>query len=94
LKISDFDYTLPDEFIAQAPLQDRAALRLMVLDRRRGKIHSEYFEVSPEAAELINLLRFLESSQSYPPFSDCWPPTSSWRLTIDLFFSGFARGCP
>ncbi len=33
LKLEDFDYTLPAELIAQAPLPDRSASRLLVLDR-------------------------------------------------------------
>ncbi|MGH2562001.1 MAG: tRNA preQ1(34) S-adenosylmethionine ribosyltransferase-isomerase QueA [Thermomicrobiales bacterium] len=36
--VADFDYDLPAELIAQVPLEDRAASRLMVLDRRSGEI--------------------------------------------------------
>ncbi|KPV42272.1 tRNA preQ1(34) S-adenosylmethionine ribosyltransferase-isomerase QueA [Alicyclobacillus ferrooxydans] len=32
LRVEDFDYALPDELIAQHPLEDRDASRLMVLD--------------------------------------------------------------
>ncbi|MBA2290516.1 MAG: S-adenosylmethionine:tRNA ribosyltransferase-isomerase, partial [Chloroflexia bacterium] len=31
--MSDFDYELPDELIAQTPLPDRASSRLMVINR-------------------------------------------------------------
>lgn len=34
MDIADFDFELPPELIAQAPLPDRAAARLMVIDRR------------------------------------------------------------
>ena len=34
MKISEFDYDLPEELIAQTPLQKRDTSRLMVLDRR------------------------------------------------------------
>lgn len=37
MKTSDFDYHLPEELIAQTPLNDRSASRLMVLDRE-GRI--------------------------------------------------------
>lgn len=47
MKTSDFDYTLPEEFIAQVPLQDRAASRLMVLDRRTGRIVHDRFRNIP-----------------------------------------------
>ncbi|MFX7329308.1 S-adenosylmethionine:tRNA ribosyltransferase-isomerase, partial [Acinetobacter baumannii] len=33
LKLSDFDYDLPDELIAQAPLPERSASRLLVVGR-------------------------------------------------------------
>lgn len=36
MKVSDFDYPLPPELIAQAPLADRSASRMLVLDRERG----------------------------------------------------------
>lgn len=43
MKTSDFDYELPPELIAQQPLADRAASRLMVVDRATGEIHHEMF---------------------------------------------------
>lgn len=39
----DFYYDLPQELIAQTPLDDRSASRLMVLDRESGKISHEHF---------------------------------------------------
>src|SRR5688572_11295648 len=39
LRLDDFDYDLPPELVAQAPLPDRDASRLMVLDRASGGIH-------------------------------------------------------
>lgn len=37
LKVSDFYYDLPKELIAQDPLTDRSASRLLVLDRKSGE---------------------------------------------------------
>jgi S-adenosylmethionine:tRNA ribosyltransferase-isomerase len=37
MKVSDFYYDLPEELIAQKPLEDRAASRLMVLDKKTGQ---------------------------------------------------------
>jgi S-adenosylmethionine:tRNA ribosyltransferase-isomerase len=34
--LADFDYHLPEELIAQQPLADRAASRMLVVDRARG----------------------------------------------------------
>lgn len=44
MKTDDFDYLLPEELIAQTPLLDRAASRLMLVDKNTGKIKHEKFE--------------------------------------------------
>ena len=38
VRLSDFDYDLPDELIAQTPLTDRAASRLLHLHRETGAV--------------------------------------------------------
>lgn len=43
LKLSDFYYNLPQELIAQEPLNDRVSSRLMVLDRNTGDIEHKVF---------------------------------------------------
>jgi len=46
LKLSDFDYYLPKELIAQYPLKKRDDARLLVLDRKRGTIeHSNFSNI-------------------------------------------------
>jgi len=42
-RLSDFDYNLPPEQIAQHPLPDRAASRLLVLDRATGNPRHLHF---------------------------------------------------
>jgi S-adenosylmethionine:tRNA ribosyltransferase-isomerase len=44
MKLSDFDYSLPKELIAQYPAKPRQKCRLMVLDRRSGSIEHKIFE--------------------------------------------------
>ncbi|MGL4695887.1 tRNA preQ1(34) S-adenosylmethionine ribosyltransferase-isomerase QueA [Enterococcus larvae] len=39
----DFDFDLPEELIAQTPLADRTASRLLVLDRETGEIEDKHF---------------------------------------------------
>lgn len=43
LKTSDFNFVLPAELIAQEPLADRAASRMLVVDRATGTIRHEQF---------------------------------------------------
>lgn len=41
MKTSDFDYLLPEDLIAQTPVEPRDASRLMVVDRKIGNIKKE-----------------------------------------------------
>lgn len=43
MKTSDFFYDLPEELIAQDPLEDRTASRLLVLDRKTGAVKHKIF---------------------------------------------------
>ena len=43
LKTSDYYYELPPELIAQDPLEDRSASRLMVLDKKTGAVSHHVF---------------------------------------------------
>ena len=45
MDISDFDYDLPEERIAQTPIEPRDAARLMVLHPKDGTIeHRRFYE--------------------------------------------------
>ena len=50
MELKDFTYNLPPELIAQDPLTDRSSSRLMVLDRKTGKIEHKVF------SDIINYL--------------------------------------
>ena len=43
LKKQDFYFDLPEELIAQTPLEDRSSSRLMVMDRESGEIEHKHF---------------------------------------------------
>ena len=46
MKTDDFDYYLPNELIAQVPLEDRAESRMLVLDRDTGdKIDDKFYNI-------------------------------------------------
>ncbi len=44
MDVRDFDYELPEELIAQDPLEDRSSSRLMVLDRETGEYEHKIFK--------------------------------------------------
>lgn len=43
MKTSDFDFDLPEELIAQVPLEDRTSSRLLLLDSDTGQIEDSHF---------------------------------------------------
>jgi len=47
MDLAEFDYALPEELIAQAPLDDRAASRMLVVDRARGSWEDRQFRDLP-----------------------------------------------
>ena len=44
MKTSDFKYDLPEELIAQVPIEDRSSSRLMVVDKKTGQIEHRVFK--------------------------------------------------
>ena len=43
MKVEDFDYYLPENLIAQTPLEKRDTSRLLVLDKKTGEIEHKHF---------------------------------------------------
>ena len=54
--VSDFDYHLPEELIAQEPLPDRAASRMLRLIRATSEWHDQQFRDFPELLRADDLL--------------------------------------
>jgi S-adenosylmethionine:tRNA ribosyltransferase-isomerase len=44
-RLSDYTYELPEELIAQTPLEDRAASRLLVLHKAKGREHRQFRDI-------------------------------------------------
>ncbi len=44
MKVADFNYNLPEELIAQVPIENRDTSRLMVLDRKNKTIDHKIFK--------------------------------------------------
>ncbi|HAQ51211.1 MAG TPA: tRNA preQ1(34) S-adenosylmethionine ribosyltransferase-isomerase QueA, partial [Lachnospiraceae bacterium] len=46
MNVSDFNYELPKELIAQDPLLNRSESRLMVLDKVTGEVtHKHFYDI-------------------------------------------------
>ena len=61
MRLSDFDYHLPPELIAQAPLKDRGASRMLVLERRAGTWQDRAFRDLPSYLKPGDCLALNES---------------------------------
>lgn len=52
MKMSEFQYNLPEELIAQYPVKKRGSSKLLVLDRVKGKVFDDkYFNISKYISE-------------------------------------------
>lgn len=45
MKVSDFNYNLPKELIAQVPIKNRDQSRLMVLDRKIKQLKIKFLKI-------------------------------------------------
>ena len=64
MKTSDFSFDLPEELIAQTPIEPRDHSRLMVLDKRTGEIeHRHFYDIleylTPQDCLILNDSRVL-----------------------------------
>jgi S-adenosylmethionine:tRNA ribosyltransferase-isomerase len=56
--VSDFNYSLPGELIAQEPLSDRVASRLLHLNRRSPELRDSWFRDFPDLLRADDLVVF------------------------------------
>ncbi|HWR14243.1 MAG TPA: tRNA preQ1(34) S-adenosylmethionine ribosyltransferase-isomerase QueA [Terriglobales bacterium] len=56
--VSEFDYHLPKELIAQEPLADRAASRMLHVERGTGQFHDRLFREFPDLIRPDDLVVF------------------------------------
>src|ERR1043166_4805789 len=65
MNLADFDYELPEELIAQEPLADRAASRMLVLYRAEGRWEDRAFRDFPQFLRAGDCL-VLNNSRVFP----------------------------
>jgi S-adenosylmethionine:tRNA ribosyltransferase-isomerase len=63
--VSDFDFLLPEQLIAQEPLADRAASRMLVLNRQSGAFKDDQFRNFPKHLRAGDVL-VLNNSRVFP----------------------------
>lgn len=61
MKLTDFDFVVPENLVAQRPLDQRDASRMLVLDRKTGRIEHRKFLDLPEFLHPKDLLVFNSS---------------------------------
>ena len=67
MKTHDFYYDLPEELIAQTPLEKRDTSRLMVLDRETGEVTHKHFY------DILDYLKRVEASGTVLGRLQCHP---------------------
>ncbi len=72
--IGDYDYVLPDELVAQTPIEPRDSSRLLVLDRARNRIEHRIFSDIGEYFAEGDLL-VVNDSRVLPARLHGWRPT-------------------
>lgn len=65
MQLSDFDYTLPDELIAQQPAASRDASRMLVVDRAGGAVLDEQFSSFSQRLDPTDVL-VLNNTRVFP----------------------------
>jgi S-adenosylmethionine:tRNA ribosyltransferase-isomerase len=99
--VSDFNYSLPEELIAQEPLPDRAGARLLHLNRSSGELLDRQFHDFPDLLRPDDLVVF-NNTRVFParlygrrsgaraqPLSAANPASRSFlRGTIEVLLTG------
>ena len=83
MKTSDFYFDLPEELIAQDPLEDRSSSRLLTLDKNTGAVEHHHFR------EIVNYLRpgdclVLNDTKVIPARRWCLSPIDDASITMAL----------
>ena len=65
MRVSDFDYELPEELIAQQPLAERDGARMLVVDRAKGTFEDRMFRDFPSYTQTGDCI-VLNDSRVFP----------------------------
>jgi len=88
MRLSDFDYPLPERLISQKPLARRDSSRMMVVDRGAGTIHHDEFRNFPEFMSVGDVM-VINRSRVIP--ARAWGRRGESRIEF-LFLKEFEPG--
>ncbi len=83
MNLSDFEFDLPADRIAQAPLPERDASKLLVLDRRSGEIAHHAFRDLPDLLDPTDLV-VVNDTRVIPARLSGWKEKTGGRVEILL----------
>lgn len=89
MKLTDFDYQLPKELIAQFPLPKRESSRLMVIDRAKKKIFHKSFSDLPDYLEagdalVLNDSRVIPARLWGKPVEACHSKVDTQKKEVEV----------
>lgn len=82
MRLSDFDYELPEELIAQYPIKKRDHSKLMIIDRKDGSIKHKHFYNLPDYLNADDLL-IVNETMVYP--ARLWAVKDRTDAKVELF---------
>ncbi|OLC28268.1 MAG: tRNA preQ1(34) S-adenosylmethionine ribosyltransferase-isomerase QueA [Armatimonadetes bacterium 13_1_40CM_64_14] len=90
MKLSDFDYTLPPDRIAQHPASPRDAAKLLVVDRGTGRFSHRIFRDLPGYLKSEDVL-VINNTRVIPARLRAWKPTGG---TVEVVLLRPAQSAP
>ena len=82
MRLSDFDYELPEELIAKYPIEKRDHSRLMVIDRKQETIRHKHFYNLPELLNPGDLV-IVNETMVYP--ARLWAIKDRTEAKVEVF---------
>jgi len=82
MRLSDFDYELPEELISQYPIEKRDQSKLMIIDRKDGSIKHKHFYNLPDYLNAGDLL-IVNETMVYP--ARLWAVKDRTDAQVEVF---------
>lgn len=90
--LSEFDYELPEELIAQQPLERRDASRMLIVKRDPQALHDSMFETLPEQVRPGDVI-VVNNTRVFPARLIGWRDPSGGRVEVLLIREIESESC-